>query len=209
MKIQVLVDNLNSWIVPYAREITEAISKLGHQADFINTHEAVTAGDILVLLSCTKIFKNLHLNRHNLVVHESALPLGKGWSPMTWQVIEGQKQIPVTLFEATPEVDSGVIYGQTEFSVEPTDLVSDLRNKQADCTKNLLLNFIKSYPDTPGRPQVGPSTYYRRRTAEDHQISWDSNIKENWGYFQTADNTHYPVHIVIDGQKFILKIEKA
>jgi methionyl-tRNA formyltransferase len=30
-------------------------------------------------------------------VHESALPQGQGWSPMTWQILEGASPIPVTL----------------------------------------------------------------------------------------------------------------
>ena len=59
-------------------------------------------GDIVFYLSCGQIapVDMLSRNKHNLVVHESALPDGKGWSPLTWQIIEGKNEIPITLFEA-------------------------------------------------------------------------------------------------------------
>ena len=75
----------------------------------INSHEDVESGDVLCLLSCEKKFNKLNLNKYNLVVHESDLPEGKGWSPLTWQVIEGKRNIPITLFEANSLIDSGNI----------------------------------------------------------------------------------------------------
>lgn len=86
-------------------------------------------GDILVLLGCEKIIKDaiLKKNRHNLVVHESALPEGKGWSPLTWQILEGKNEIPITLFEAVQNVDAGQIYLQRKMIFKGWELVDDLR----------------------------------------------------------------------------------
>ena len=50
--------------------------------------------------------------KNNLVVHESDLPNGRGWSPMSWQVLEGHKKIPFTLIEADRKVDCGIIYAK-------------------------------------------------------------------------------------------------
>jgi methionyl-tRNA formyltransferase len=50
--------------------------------------------------------------RRNLVLHESDLPGSKGWSALTWQILEGNNRISVTLFEVAEKVDSGVIYAQ-------------------------------------------------------------------------------------------------
>ncbi|WP_253489886.1 hypothetical protein [Methanocalculus alkaliphilus] len=72
-------------------------------------HEAANLpeGDICFYLSYGKIINATLLSRHsnNLVVHASDLPRGRGWSPMTWKIIEGENDIPVTLFEA---VNGGV-----------------------------------------------------------------------------------------------------
>ena len=110
MKVQILVDNPNSWMVDYAKQLVDILKKkFDIKVSLIYKHEEVIEGDILCLLSCQKIFKKLHLNKYNLVVHESYLPKGKGWSPLTWQVLEKSSKIPITLFEAAKKIDSGVI----------------------------------------------------------------------------------------------------
>src|SRR3989337_1369707 len=109
MLIQVLIDNPNSWILPYGHKLVLELTNSGHESYLKHDHCDVTKGDILCLLSCEKIFRRLDLNKHNLVVHESDLPKGKGWSPVTWQILEGKNHIPVTLFEASQSVDGGPI----------------------------------------------------------------------------------------------------
>lgn len=79
-----------------------------------HTVNDLRAGDFCFYLSCSQIVPPHVLGRfrNNLVVHESDLPQGKGWSPLTWQILEGKNRIPVILFEATEKVDSGPIYAQ-------------------------------------------------------------------------------------------------
>jgi len=62
-----------------------------------NANELLT-GEFCFYLSYGKIVSKDMLSRfkHNLVVHESDLPQGKGWSPLTWQILEGKNRIPVT-----------------------------------------------------------------------------------------------------------------
>lgn len=84
MFIQILVDNKNSWIMDYVPILIKRIIKLGHKVVVIHESKKVKKGNILFLLSCEKIFKNLELNKHNIVVHESRLPEAKGFSPLTW-----------------------------------------------------------------------------------------------------------------------------
>ena len=117
MKIQLLVDNKDSWIIPYVEDLSSNLNQMGHDCKLIFYHEEVTKGDILCLLSCEKIFKNLRLNKFNLIVHESDLPLGRGWSPLTHQILEGKNEITVTLFEASETVDKGPYYLKQKISL--------------------------------------------------------------------------------------------
>ena len=128
MKIQILVDNPNSWITPYLKNLVSSIKqKKNCYVKLINSHEDVESGDVLCLLSCEKKFNKLNLNKYNLVVHESDLPKGKGWSPLTWQVIEGKKNIPITLFEANSLIDSGNIYEKINIKTSGYELIDELR----------------------------------------------------------------------------------
>lgn len=209
MKIQILCDNINSWIIPYAKELLDEIISLGHDTQLLHDSESVTEGDILIMLSCENIFKKLHLNKNNLVVHESALPKGKGWSPLTWQVIEGKKEIPITLFEATSKVDAGHIYGQEVIKLDGTELVDDLRKKQGDATKKLIIDFVKNYPNVIGVPQEGEESFYPRRGPDDSKLDLNKTLTEQFNLLRVCDNDRYPAWFEKDGSKYIIKIFKA
>ena len=141
MKIQILVDNPNSWITPYLKNLVSSIKqKKNCYVKLINSHEDVESGDVLCLLSCEKKFNKLNLNKYNLVVHESDLPEGKGWSPLTWQVIEGKRNIPITLFEANSLIDSGNIYGQDFIELNGSELLSEIKEQQAELAKEAGIN---------------------------------------------------------------------
>ena len=209
MKIQILCDNPDSWILPFAKDFAAELLAKHYDVRYIEKHIEVDAGDILILLSCEQIFKRLDLNKHNLVVHESDLPRGKGWSPLTWQIVEGASQITVTLFEASAKVDDGPIYGQETIEFKGTELIDELRNLQAKATINLLRQFVNNFPDVHSKPQTGESTFCRRRTKEDSKLSVDKSLADQFNLLRISDNQRYPAWIEINGQKFELHIFKA
>lgn len=208
MKIQVLVDNPTSWIIPYANQLLVYLKKNGHEAVLLNEHEKVTQGDILCLLACEKIFKNLNLNRHNLVVHESDLPKGKGWSPVTWQVLEGKNRIPITLFEAVDAVDAGPIYGKHIIDLDGTELLPEIKHKQGLATQKLILEFVENFPNISGKEQIGSESFYARRRPEDSKLDINKNIAQQFELLRICDNERYPAYFIYKNQKYILKIYK-
>lgn len=208
MLIQILCDNPNSWIVPYALQLKSVLEQLHHEIRFTHKHEDITRGDILILLSCEKLFKDLNLNKHNLVVHESALPHGKGWSPLTWQIIEGKNEIPVTLIEATEQVDAGDIYDQLIIHLEGHELIDELRTKQGEATIQLLLNFVNKYPNNERTHQFGEESFYPRRKPEHSKLDINKTIAEQFNLLRVCDNERYPAWFEINGIKYTIKIEK-
>jgi methionyl-tRNA formyltransferase len=208
MFIQILVDNPNSWIIPFSNQLKEELQDLGHNSILIHSHDEVQIGDILCLLSCTKIFKKLNLNKHNLVVHESNLPKGKGWSPLTWQILEGANKIPVTLFEATNSVDAGQIYSQLDIELNGTELIDEIREKQAILTNQLIIDFVKLYPNNIGINQKGIETVYKKRKPEDSVLDIERPLSEQFNLLRVCDNERYPAYFELKGIKYHLKIYK-
>lgn len=208
MIIQVLVDNEYSWIVPFAKKLVDECIKNGHKAVLLHKHNEVMQGDILCLLSCEKLFRKLELNKHNLVVHESALPKGKGWSPLTWQVLEGAREIPVTLFEAAKEVDAGLIYNQKSIKLGGHELVNELRCMQGNATVELIIDFVWNFPNNVGKEQEGTSTYYRKRVAEDSRIDITKSIESQFNLLQIVDNDKYPAFFEYNGFRYKIAISK-
>lgn len=211
-KIGFLFDRDNAWIhwelgglkwVPDFQSRYECI-----EAFDVNN---VTGVDVLFILGYTKILpeKFLASNGLNLVIHESALPLGRGFSPVQWQVLEGSNEIPVCMIEAANPVDSGAIYGTTTIRLAGHELLPEIRLAQAEATKELIILFLSKFPAYSKTAQEGNATHYRRRTREDDRLDPDKSIRAQFNQLQIADNDLYPAYFEIAGSRYLLRITKA
>lgn len=208
-----VVSDQDSWINEYLVGLTEAWRTDGHMVTWVHKTEEIERGDCAFFLSFSRIAsaEALSRNTHNLVVHESDLPRGRGWSPLTWQILEGVNRIPVTLFEAEASVDSGVIYGQAVIEFDGDELIDELRHKQGSTTVELCRRFLADYPAViaSGRPQIGDASYYPRRRARDSRLDPSRSIAEQFQLLRVVDNRRYPAWFEWAGNKYIVHIQKA
>jgi len=211
MIINILVDNPKSWIVPYAVKLKELLQRMGNKVYYYNKAEEIKQGELSFFLSCEKIVPKeiLAKSKHNLVVHESALPKGKGMSPLTWQILEGKNDIPITLFEAAEKVDSGSIYLQKVMHFQGHELIDELREVQGNTTVELIVEFIKKYPNVMSVEQKGDETFYSRRVPRDSELDINKEIREQFNLLRVVDNERYPAFFNYRGCKYFIMIEKA
>ena len=177
-----------------------------HSSKVLHSHEGIESGEILILLGCEKKLKDLSLNKHNLVVHESDLPNGKGWSPMTWQVLEGKSCIPVTLFEAVDELDGGAYYYKDTILLEGHEFVEEIRLAQGQKTIELVLKFVLNYPNVTPIDQEGEESFYKRREPGDSILDLDKTIREQINLLRVVDNERYPAFFYFNNRKITLKV---
>ncbi|MBU0981264.1 methionyl-tRNA formyltransferase [Patescibacteria group bacterium] len=195
-----------SWFRPYAARLAAQI-----QAPLFSDHTQVPEDiDTLFILSYFRVIPpaNLTKRKHNLVVHESALPSGRGWSPLFWQVIEGKREIPIVLFEATSEPDAGDIYLKDIIKLEGHELHDEIRALQAEKTLALCLRYLHEYDKIKPHSQEGAATYYEKRTPMHSKLDPIKTIKEQFNLIRTVDNENYPAYFELEGHKYILKISK-
>lgn len=211
MTITIVIDNKKSWILPTGKKLLDVIKKLGHHARLVHRHEAVPRGDLAIYLGCEKIVKSETLvkNIHNIVVHESKLPQGRGMSPLTWQILEGKSKIPITVFEVSEGFDEGDIYLQKYIHFKGDELVDELRAKQASATIDLVLECVESYKNLRGKKQTGRPTYYKRRRPADSELDINKSIKSQFNLLRVVDNERYPAFFRYKNTTYILKINKA
>ena len=166
---------------------------------------------MLFLLGCTSIISReiLQRNKHNLVVHESDLPMGKGWSPVAWQVLEGKNTIPIVLFEANEKLDAGPIYLRDYIELDCTQILPDIKKKHGKKSSALVYRFVKKWPSIRGKAQTGEATYYRKRTEMDDELDPEKTVGEHFNHLRIVDNEKYPAWFHYKGQKYIIKIFKA
>mgnify|MGYP001173638837 CR=1 FL=1 len=208
--ITILSDH-NSWINNY---IPYLISKLwfeGYEVRWIHSLDDFKKGDICFILSFSKIIQKekLLFNKNNLVIHESDLPKGKGFSPMSWQILEGKNNIIVSLIEADLSVDSGDIYIQDYIDLNNDELVDDWRKLQANKTINLCMKWIHNYPEiiSNKRRQKGEDTFYRKRTKSDSELDINKTIKDQFNKLRIVDNNKYPAFFLINKKIYTIRID--
>jgi UDP-2,4-diacetamido-2,4,6-trideoxy-beta-L-altropyranose hydrolase len=204
------VSDEDSWLNAFLPSLKEEFEAEGHEVCWLHDPAALPEVDIAFLLSLSRIVQAeiLRRNAHNLVVHESALPEGRGWSPLTWQVIEGREEIPVSLIEAGERVDSGDIYAQKPIRLTGNELVSELREQQAAATLALCRAFVGRYPFIcdDARPQAGAPSYYPRRRPADSRLDPDKTLREQFNLLRVADPDRYPAFFELAGRRYEVRL---
>jgi len=206
MKVTILTDNPNSWIVEFIPQLIERLSHQ-HNVNHVFSLEELEVGDILCALSCERIIKQNHRNLFQsiIVAHPSLLPQGKGWSPVAWQILEGRNRIPVSLIEAVDKVDSGDIYYQKYMEFSGYELNDEIKAEQFRVTSDLVFEYCNNYP-VEGVKQSGEESFYRKFKQEDNRLDITKSIQEQFNLMRIADNNRYPSWFEIEGQRYEIKI---
>jgi methionyl-tRNA formyltransferase len=203
-----LVCEKDSWILPYVRELLALLSQEGIYVTIINEYNDLKHGCVAVFLGCTKLCPNTLLtkNKLNLLVHESDLPKGRGFAPISWSILNNESQITFSLVEAAKDVDGGMIYDQIVVPLRGNELCAELRHIQGLSTIEICHRFLTSNKNVKPRPQSGQPSYYRRRTPKDSELDVEKSIAEQFNLFRIVDNYRYPAFFRFKGRKFKLTI---
>jgi len=206
--ITILVDN-DSWILPYANELADDLA-IDHHCQLVRNADDIETGDVCFLLGCTKIVAKelLARNQYNLVVHESELPQGKGFAPMSWQILAGKKSIPVCLISASEQVDSGKIWLRDIIVLDGNELHDQWRAKQGDTTIKLAKKFVENYQELTANEQVGQTSTYPRRSAKDSELDINKTLAEQFNLLRVVSNKNYPAFFVKDGIKYKVEVSR-
>lgn len=199
------------WFDAYAAELVAGIAAGGDHAVLVRNAAEVQDDGIAFYLSCQKLTppETLARNHQNIVVHASALPEGRGFSPVVWQVLEGRNCIPVSMILAADEADSGDILDQDEINLDGGELNDEIRQLLGDKIQQMCLNYLAASEPLKGRPQSGEGSRYRRRTPEDSRLDPDRTIAEQFDLLRVVDNQRYPAFFDYRGRRYVLRIEAA
>lgn len=207
--ISVVVDN-PSWILPYAEQLVLQLTETGDTVHLCRTHAEVVTGAVAFYLGCMQLTppEVLAHNQRNLIVHESDLPQGRGFSPLTWQILEGRNDIPVCLLEAVEEADAGPIVYRETLHFKGHELIDELRSVLGRLTVELCLRYLCENSPPIGLPQSGTPSHYSRRRPEDSRLDPERSLAEQFNLLRVVDNSRYPAFFELQGQRYKLSIEK-
>ena len=160
--VSILVDE-NSWIVPFAKKAIVDIEANGDSVKLCYDYNDLYKNGIVFIFSWQKILSKeiLDKNHKNLVVHASDLPAGRGFSPLTWQILEGKNKIPVCLFEARELLDTGPVIYKDIMHLKGHELISEIRDELGQLHIELAKRYLSEVEQPEEKIQKGISSAYQ------------------------------------------------
>lgn len=210
MKITVLnssVDHpINAWLSDW-----KAKHENTHEIEIVRSKSELSGGELLFLISCVEIIGAQDRAKYakTLVIHASDLPLGRGWSPHVWQVVNGETEVTVTLLEAEDKVDSGDIWQKLKIHVPPTALYDEINQRIFQAEVDLMDYAVNSFPAIEPKPQdssIEP-TYWPKRSPEDSELDTSKSIDDLFNLIRVCDPNRFPAYFIKGGRKYVLKLE--
>lgn len=197
-------DYLNRWI---------AANSSAHDISLVRSKADLPGGDVLFLVSCSEIIRDTDRLAYGtcLVIHASDLPLGRGWSPHIWEIVNGARKITVTLLEAADSVDSGRIWKKISFAVQPHALWNEINSDLFQVEVDLINYAVENYQSIQPVDQsslIAP-TYYRRRSPEDSRIDPTKSLASQFDLLRVCDPKRFPAFFELDGHVYKLTLERV
>lgn len=114
-------------------------------------------------------------------IHASLLPKYRGFAPLVWAIINGEKRTGISLFYFDCGIDSGDIIAQKEIEISENNNIKEILEKAKKAIVNILKN---NYPkllnnEAPRTKQNHENaTYCSQRKPEDGRINWNFTNKK-------------------------------
>lgn len=199
------------WFDTYAARLRDCAIAGGDDVLLVRRAADVRPGAIAFYLSCMKLTppQVLARNKLNVVVHASALPQGRGFSPVVWQILEGRNEIPITMIEAAAEADSGNVLMTGKMVLEGHELNCEIRAKLGEAILTMCMRLLGAAVPPIGVPQQGETSWYGRRSPADSRLDPAKSLQEQFELLRVSDNDRYPAFFDYRGQRYFLRIAKG
>lgn len=144
--------------------------------------------------------------RHGWInLHFSVLPRWRGAAPVQHAIIAGDPDIGADVFQLTPGLDEGDIYGEVRLARPADATAGELLATLADAGADLVTTVVRDIADGTAkpRPQQGEPTYAPKLSIEDGRVDWAQpqervlsrilGVTPEPGAFATADGSRLKV----------------
>lgn len=165
-----------------AKHIPITVTKSINNANAYATIKALQPDIILVMGWRTIIPKDiLTIPKYGVAgAHESLLPAYRGFAPINWAVINGEKYTGVTLFYLDEGIDSGDIIAQRKIPIGPEETAWEIYQKATRVSLLLVgsyLTGLKQHTVKRKKQNEKRATYTVARVPGDGLIPWSWNTK--------------------------------
>jgi methionyl-tRNA formyltransferase len=142
-----------------------------------------------------------------LGTHFSPLPRYRGFAPLNWVLINGEKETAVNLFYLDKKVDNGNIIASRKVKIEYRDNIKTLYDK---CIYEFSIMMKETIPnleknDFISKPQdESKATYTCARNPEDGLIDWSWDSRRIYNFVRALTPPFPGAYTLLNGKKIII-----
>ena len=146
-----------------------------------------------------------------IIFHDSLLPKYRGFCPTPTAIICGEKEVGISVFFATNEMDKGEIILQKKIPIDMDLYIKDIIVKQSKLYSDAIIELIDMIKkgDIKSKAQdESKATYSIWRNPEDCQIDWNLSSFEIYNLIRAVSFPYTGAFTYYEGEKvYILKSE--
>ncbi len=142
-----------------------------------------------------------------LIIHDSLLPKYRGFAPMNWAMINGEKTTGVTLFHIAEGVDCGPIVDQLATEITLEDTAKTLDEKILTLYEEIIIKNLPALVE--GKVKATPqnealATYTCKRTPEDGEINWQQTAVQIYNFIRALTHPFPGAYTTLRGRRVLI-----
>ncbi|MDR3476483.1 MAG: formyltransferase family protein [Gammaproteobacteria bacterium] len=142
-----------------------------------------------------------------LIIHDSLLPTYRGFAPMNWAIINGEKTTGVTLFHIAEGVDCGPIVDQLATEISLQDTAKTVDEKIIKLYEDIIVNNLPKL--TAGNvvataQDESKATYTCKRTPEDGEINWQKSAFQIYNLIRGLTHPFPGAYTTLHGKRILI-----
>jgi len=141
-------------------------------------------------------------------IHAGYLPKYRGFAPINWAIINGEKEIAVTVHYVDEKPDTGDIIVQKKISVDINDTATDIYNQASTSLPNLIHETLLKIESNEVKPisQKGKKGFLCvKRFPEDGKIDWSQNRLDIYNLIRALSDPFPNAFCFLNGEKIYIK----
>ena len=141
-------------------------------------------------------------------LHASKLPFYRGAAPLNWALINGEREIGLSIYQVDEGIDTGPIYAQRTFEVKEDDTIKNVLDKTLEIYPLLLIEVCDGIEKGSLKPipqDLEQGTYFTKRHPKDGKLNFE-NMTASEIHNKVRALTHpYPgAFFVFEGKKYFI-----
>jgi methionyl-tRNA formyltransferase len=139
--------------------------------------------------------------------HPSLLPKYRGGAPLTWAIINGEREAGMTMFYFDDGVDSGDVISQVRVNITDRDTIATLYKKINHATLGMIRSTMPLLKDGSA-PRVkqdeSQATYFPQRSPQDGMIDWALPAKAIYDWVRAQTMPYPGAHTFLYDQRVVV-----